>query len=121
MRVVATGPVVASVEVSNGTTLSTTTGATAGAGSWLLPAASPGPVRLVVLNPELEDAQVVVRALRENGGEFNVTVPAESVIEVGLDASDAFLVDSDVPVVALLYEVGETADSIAIGAPIDDG
>lgn len=121
VRVVATSPVVVSLEVSDGTTLSATTATQQTAGSWLLPAAASQGVRVVLLNPELEDASVVVRALREGGGEFPVNLPAEGVIELSLDAADAYLVDSDVPIVAMLFEAGEAADALAMGVPVDNG
>lgn len=121
VRVVSTSPVVVSLEVADDTVLATTTGASGAAGSWLLPAAAEQPVRVIVLNPELEDASVVIRALRAGSDEFRVTVPAEGVVEVSLDGADAFLVDSDVPVVALLYGASENADFMAIGVPADDG
>ena len=121
VRVVATSPVVVSLEVSDGTTLSATTATQQTAGSWLLPAAASQGVRVVLLNPELEDASVVVRALREGGGEFPVNLPAEGVIELSLDAADAYLVDSDVPIVAMLFEAGGAADALAMGVPVDNG
>jgi hypothetical protein len=119
-RVVATGPIVTTLQLTDGTKHSATTGAPAPAGSWLLPAASTGSARLVILNPELEDASVVIRAMREDGREFRSTVAAESVLETSLDGADAYLVDSDVPIVVLLYEAGEMDDALAMGTPIED-
>ncbi len=122
VRVVSALPVVASLETGDDASVGVTTGATAAAGSWLIPSAlSAGSARLVVLNPGLEDASVVVRSLRSGSGEISANVAAESVVEILLDGADGYLVDSSVPVVVLLAGTGENSGMLAIGVPVIDG
>jgi hypothetical protein len=122
VRVVTALPVVTSLQVRDEGTLSVTTGAPVATGSWLVPAAlEGGSVRIVVLNPDLEDASVVITALRGSPVEFRVTVPAESVLELSLDGTDGYRVDADIPVVALLAGKGPGYTVLAVGVPVDDG
>lgn len=122
IRVVSALPLVASLETGDEASVGVTTGATTPAGSWLIPSAlSAGSARLVVLNPGLEDAPVVIRPLRPGSGEIAANVPAEGVVEVVLDGADGYLVDSTVPVVVLLAGTGENSGVLAIGMPIVDG
>ncbi len=122
VRVVASLPVVASLQTGDGASIGVTTGATAPGGSWLIPAAlTGGSARLVILNPELEDASVVLRSLRSGSAEISLTVPAEGVVEVALDGADGYLIDSAVPVVVLLAGTGESTGALAVGVPVVDG
>jgi hypothetical protein len=122
VRVVSASPVVTSLQVREEGTLSITTGATFATGSWLIPAAlQGGSGRIFVLNPDLEDASVVITALRGSSTQFRVSVPAESVLELPLDGADGYRIDSDIPVVAMLSGSGPGAAFLAIGVPVDDG
>lgn len=124
LRVISTSPVVATLVVETDSMLGMTTGATEPAGSWLLPAAlatGADSARVVVLNSGLEDAAMTVRSLRTAGSQLSLTVPAESVVELALDAADGYLVDATLPVVALLVVVGQDVGAAAIGVPLVDG
>src|SRR5690606_15695942 len=87
VRVVATSPAVGSLDGSGGSPPAATPATLQTGGSWLLPAAASDGGRVELLNLELEDASVVVRALREGGGESPVNLPAEGVVELSLDAA----------------------------------
>ncbi len=124
VRVISATPVVATLWIETGSALAVTAGANEPAGSWLIPAALvPGVEtgRLILLNPGLEDATVTLRSLRDSPSQVTLTVGAESVVEVALDAADGYLVDSASPVVALLTLLGEEVGAAAIGVPLDDG
>ncbi len=122
VRVVSSSPVVASLQTGDGASIGVTTGATSPAGSWLIPAAfTGGTARLVILNPDLEDASVVLRSLRAESAQLTVNVAAEGVVEIALDGADGYLVDSAVPVVVLFSGSGESTGALAIGVPVTDG
>jgi hypothetical protein len=125
VRVISSSPVVSTLWVEDATSLSVTTGSATPANNWLLPGAVAGgggeSPRLVLLNPGLEDASVVIRSVRVGGVELTQTVPAQSVVELVLEAADGFQVEASVPVVALLATTGQAATSLSMGAPVIDG
>jgi hypothetical protein len=125
VRVISSSPVVSTLWVEDATSLSVTTGSATPANNWLLPGAVAGgggeSPRLVLLNPGLEDASVVIQSVRVGGVELTQTVPAQSVVELVLEAADGFQVEASVPVVALLATTGQGATSLSMGAPVIDG
>lgn len=122
LRVVSTLPVGTTLVTGDGNVLGATTGAAVAAGTWLVPAAlDGGSARVVLLNPELEDASVTVRALRTAGTDFPLTIPAEGVTELALEGADAYIVESNVAIVVLLVGSGIDTGVLTMGVPVTDG
>jgi hypothetical protein len=123
-RVISTSPVVATLWFEDLASMAVTTGATETSTLWLLPgSAQPGleSQRLVLLSPGLEDASVTVHSLRPDRAQRSVVVAAQTVVELALEPSDGFLVDSSAPVVALMALLGQGPGGISIGMPFTDG
>lgn len=136
VRVIANTPVVATIRSEGIEALALTAGAMAPAGIWLVPgsiALIPPPVpdegeepvpvmpagRLIILNPSIEDALVVIRALGGATTAEEVVVEAESVHYYEFDSADGHIVESDIPVV-VLWIAGDS-DAMSIGVPIPNG
>lgn len=124
VRVVSTGPVVASLRVESETALATTNGAISQANRWMLPGAGTpdgGSATVVIMNAGLDDATVGVRPLRPNTSQRELTVDADDVIELGLEQADGYLIESTGPVVVLWTSRTDSGSTLAIGVPISDG
>jgi hypothetical protein len=124
VRVVSAGPVVAQLWSEDESALGVTTGAVEASVRWLLPGSLAAGVesgRIVILNPGLEDARVTIRSLRQASSQRTLSVPAESVVELVLEAADGFSIESNAPVVALLAATGSAGGALSMGVPISDG
>lgn len=124
IRVISTGPVVASLWVDSGAGMSATTASSVDAPVWLLPGAFAPPGgsgSIVVFNSGVDDVTVNVRSLQENSLARNFELPSERVLTVPLVAADGYRVESTGPVVALWTSELGGASTAAIGIPVQDG
>lgn len=124
VRVITTGPVVASLRIDSDTGLATTNGATTPANRWMLPGAGAhegGSSTVVILNVGLEDSTVGVRPLRADTSLRELVVAADDVVELGLEPADGYLIESTGPVVVLWTARTEAGGSLAMGVPLADG
>ncbi|MGD2061050.1 MAG: DUF5719 family protein [Acidimicrobiia bacterium] len=124
VRVIGTGPLVATLWMEDDGRVATTTASPVDAPVWLLPGASAPPGgsgSLVVLNSGVDDVTVNVRSLQETSLTRNFDLQAERVLTVPLVAADGYRVESTGPVVVLwTSEIGGTG-TVAGGIPIQDG
>ncbi len=124
VRVIGTGPLVATLWMEDEQGVATTTASPVDAPTWLLPGASTPPGgsgSLVVLNSGVDDVTVSVRSLQEISLTRDFDLQAERVLTVPLVAADGYRVESTGPVVVLwTSEIGE-ARTLAGGIPIQDG
>jgi hypothetical protein len=123
-RVVSTGPVASFVSDETETSVSLTSGATAPAGTWLMPGA--GSINgatgtVVVFNPGIEEATIVVTARRSRSRAREVVIPAGAVLEVETfdGQADGYVVTGNRPVVALWTLSGASGFATSIGTPIE--
>lgn len=124
VRVLSTGPVVPMLWSESVDGLSVTTASTTPASRWFLPGASSpqgGTAALVVLNTGIEDFEMSIRPLREDSIVRTVVVPADGVIEVGVEVADGYLIESTGPVVALWTAQRGHSSLAAIGVSLPDG
>lgn len=124
VRVIATGPVVASLWMDSASGMAATTGSPVDATVWLLPGASGPPggsSALVVLNSDLEPVTVTVRRLADSAIVRELEVAAEGVLVADLVAADGYRVEADGPVVALWTSSLEGSGTAALGIPLQDG
>jgi hypothetical protein len=124
VRVISTSPVVPTVWFEDQASIAVTSGGTEAASRWLLAgSALPGleSQRVVLLNPGLEDASVIIHSLRAARAQRTVVVPAQTVIELALEPADGFLLEASVPIVGLLSLSGQGSSAVSIGAPLADG
>lgn len=144
VRVIASGPVTVTLRSDSPDGLAVTSGTNEAAFRWLVPGAleerqapepdeeegteegeetPPGPIppsgRLVVLNPGIEDANVVVRMLGGTMSQREFTVAAESVLEIEFGGGDAQLIEATAAVVVLW--IAGPADAFAMGVALPDG
>lgn len=125
MRVVSTQPVAVFLRTRTEAGVAITSGATAPASRWLLPAAGLAPGNTgstVILNAGLEDATVVVTAHREQSAAEQYVVAAGTVLEVDLieGNANAYSVKSEASLVALSVTTTPTGTAYSIGVPIPD-
>lgn len=125
IRIISTGPVVPTLRIDTDAGLATTTASTAQANRWMLPGASApeggGAATVVILNASIEDSTVSIRPLRDNSAVRSLPLPSDSVVEIGLEPADGYLIDSTSPVVVLWASRAASGGSVAIGVPLDDG
>lgn len=125
IRVISTGPVVPTLRIASDGGFATTTASSAQANRWMLPGASVpeggGGATVVILNASIEDSSVSIRPLREGSAVRTVPVRSDSVVEIGLEAADGYLIESTSPVVVLWASRGASGSSAAIGVPLGDG
>ena len=124
IRVIATGPLVASLWIDSDAGMAATTASPVDAPVWLLPGALAPPGgsgALVVLNASVDDVELNVRSMRETSLERNFELPAEGVLSVPLIAADGYRVEATGPVVALWVSEIDGAGTAALGIPIQDG
>ncbi|MEA1902066.1 MAG: DUF5719 family protein [Actinomycetota bacterium] len=125
VRVVSTGPVVPVLRWSSPDIgVAITTGVVVEANRWFLPGASTlegGWATIIMLNAGIEDSTVSIRPLRENTSVRSFEVSSESVLAIGIEEADGYLVESTNPVVVLWTAQRAGSTSAAIGVPILDG
>lgn len=125
MRVVSTQPVAVFLRTKTEAGVALTSGATAPASRWLLPAAGLAPGNTgstVILNTGLDDATVVVTAHREQSAAEQYVVAAGTVLEVDPIEGNAaaYSVKSEGSLVALFVTTTPTGTAYSIGVPIPD-
>ena len=124
IRVISTGPVVASLWVDSDFGLASTTGSPVDAPVWLLPGAS-GPAggsgSLVVLNAGIEPVTVSIRTLGESALVRTLDVAAEDLLVERLVAADGYRVEASAPVVVMWSSQLNGAGAAALGIPVQDG
>jgi hypothetical protein len=125
MRVVSTQPVAVFLRTKTEAGVAITSGATAPAPRWLLPAAGLAPGNTgstVILNAGLDDATVVVTAHREQSAAEQYVVAAGTVLEVEPieGNSNAYSVKGEGSLVALFVTTTPTGTAYSIGVPIPD-
>jgi len=125
MRVVSTQPVAVFLRTKTDAGVAITSGATAPASRWLLPAAGLAPGNTgstVILNAGLDDATVVVTAHREQSEAEQYVVAAGTVLEVDPieGNANAYSVKSEGSLVALFVTTTPTGTAYSIGVPIPD-
>jgi hypothetical protein len=124
VRVIATGPVVASLWMSSDQTLASTTASQVEAPVWLLPGASSPPGgsgSLVILNAGIETATVNIRTLGDQAVVRSVDVAAEGVLVEDLVAAAGYRVEASSPVVAMWTSNLGGEGTAATGIPLQDG
>lgn len=124
VRVVATGPLVATMWQESEEGLSVTTASQVAANRWFLPnAARPedGTATLVILNTAIDSGAVVVRPLREGAQVLRLTVDPDTVTELALADGTGYLVESVGETVVLWTAKRPQSSSAAMGIPIFDG
>jgi hypothetical protein len=125
MRVVSTQPVAVFLRTKTEAGVAITSGATAPASRWLLPAAGLAPGNTgstVILNAGLDDATVVVTAHREQSAAERYVVAAGTVLEVDPieGNANAYSVRGEGSLVALFVTTTPTGTAYSIGVPIPD-
>ena len=124
LRVLAAGPVAATLWVRSETALAATTGSPVSASRWFLPGASAvgsGRSSAVIFNAGIDDDTVVVRPLKDGAYARSLALPAESAIEVGLAAADGYLIESTGPMAAAWAASRGEAAMLAGGVPAPGG
>jgi hypothetical protein len=125
MRVVSTQPVAVFLRTKTEAGVAITSGATAPASRWLLPAAGLAPGNTgstVILNAGLDDATVVVTAHREQSAAEQYVVAAGTVLELEPieGNANAYSVRGEGSLVALFVTTTPTGTAYSIGVPIPD-
>jgi hypothetical protein len=125
MRVVSTQPIAVFLRTKTEAGVAITSGATAPASRWLLPAAGLAPGNTgstVILNAGLDDATVVVTAHREQSAAEQYVVAAGTVLEVDPieGNANAYSVRGEGSLVALFVTTTPTGTAYSIGVPIPD-
>lgn len=124
LRVVSTGPVVPTIRLSGeGFGISMTTGASSDSNRWFLPGARApegGWATVVLFNGGIEDAEVRIRALRESTSTRTIAVASETVVALGIESADGYLIESTNPIVSMWNAQREGSSSVAIGVPLTD-
>jgi hypothetical protein len=64
---------------------------------------------------------VSVRSLREQSLVRTIDLPADGVVEIGLETADGYLIESSGPIVAMWVASRDNAGIAAMGVPILDG
>ena len=124
VRVISTGPVVATLWIDSQFGLAATTGGTVEATRWFLPGAGSPPNRsatAIILGVGIEDGAVSIRPLNSGMPTLTFDLPADGVIEVALVASDGYLIESSQPMIAMWAGQGGGTRFAAMGVPILDG
>lgn len=139
VRIITTSPVVATLRSPGPQGLAVTPGVSEPASVWLVPGnleaetppepeeeeeeeepSTPEPAgRLVILNPSIDDAVVVVRSLGANPTEREFILDAEAVTIVEFGSAEGHIVESDVPIVVLW--IAGNSDAMSMGVAIPDG
>lgn len=125
-RVISAQPVAAFLRSHTGERVAITSGSAVTANRWLLPGAgstATGGGTLVVANPSLDDATLVVTSLRDQSVALELTVAAGQVVELaGFEGRGrGYVVDAGEPVVAMWNTTEGAAGAFAIGMPVLDG
>ncbi len=125
LRVIATGPVAATLKFEQSRGLSISGGSSIDATSWLLPGAeSPvgGEGKLIIFNNGIEEVDANVRALG-GGFEFNrtLTIPGGMVEGVVIVEAEGYRVDATGPVVVAWVSLPESGRNMSMGVPVIDG
>jgi hypothetical protein len=124
IRVISTGPVVASLWMETESGVAVTTGIVDPATRWLLPGAGApeeGRAVLVVMNPGLEDVAVTVRPLRPKSTVTRYEVGADGLLEIELGPATGYLVESEGPTLVMWMATRLGAGAAAVGVPIQGG
>lgn len=124
IRVISTGPVVASLLIDSETGLAATTASAVEATRWFLPGAGTPPrgsATVIILGVGIEDGTVSIRPLNSDSPTHTFDLPADGVIEVALVASDGYLIESSQPMIAMWAAQGGGTRIAAMGVPILDG
>lgn len=125
IRVVSTQPVGVSLRNIDGSGVALTTGSVTAASRWLLPAAGlglGGAGRMVILNVGLDEASVIVTALRDASVAEQFALPAGTVVEFGaIDGiSNGYTVKGEGQFVAMWVTSTGTATAYSVGVPLVD-
>ena len=124
VRVIATGPVVASLWMDSPAGMAATTGSSVDAPVWLMPGASGPPggsSSLVILNSGIEPVTVSVRSLADQSLVRTLEVAAEGVLVSDLVAADGYRIEATGPVVAMWTSSVDGGGTAALGIPLQDG
>lgn len=124
VRVIATGPVVASLWMDSPAGMAATTASPVDAPVWLMPGASGPPggsSALVILNSGIESVTVSVRSLADSSIVRNLEVDAEGVLVADLVAADGYRVEASGPVVAMWTSSVDGGGTASLGIPLQDG
>ena len=124
VRIISTGPVVATLWINSETGLGITTASAVEATRWFLPGAGAlagGQARAVILSVGIDGGIVSVRSLREESLVRVINLAADGVVEIGLETADGYLIESSGPIVAMWIARRGNAGIAAIGVPILNG
>jgi len=124
MRVISTAPVVPTLWIESDTGLGVTTASPRGANRWFLPGAGNpegGWSTVVMLNTAIDASEVSIRSLREGTSVITVIVDSDSVLELGLETADGYLVESVGETVVMWSGHRDSSSAAAIGVPMSDG
>jgi hypothetical protein len=124
VRVISTGPIVATLWIDSEAGLAVTTGSAVESTRWFLPGAGTPPngsATVVILGVGIEDGSVSIRPLNTTMPTHNFDLPADGVIEVPLVAGDGYLIESSQPMIAMWAGEGGGTRVAAMGVPILDG
>ena len=125
IRVVSTQPVAVVLRSIEEGGVALTTGSTVPASRWLLPGAGLGPGgigRMVILNAGLDEATVIVTALREESVAEQFVVPAGTVVEFpAIDGNaDAYTLKGEGLLVPMWVTSTGTATAYSAAVPLVD-
>ena len=124
VRIISTGPVVPILWINSEAGFAITTASAVEATRWFLPGAGAlagGQARAVILSVGIDGAIVSVRSLREQSLVRSIDLPADGVVEIGLEIADGYLIESSGPIVAMWVARRDNAGIAAMGVPILDG
>lgn len=132
VRVITNSPSVTTLQLRGEGRFGVTAGATSASRRWVAPGSLEAPPppesdgesevpplpagRLVILNPGIEDAFVVVSPSGPSGAAIELTVPAEGVAQFDFGTADAHFIESDMPVV-VLWVAGD-GDALSLGVMV---
>jgi hypothetical protein len=125
IRVVSTQPVAVFLRTVHEGGVALTTGSTETSSRWLLPGAglAPGATgSMVILNAGLDEANVVVTALRDQSVAQQFPVPAGTVVQIPAieGNANAYLLEGEGLLVPLWVTTTGTGSAYSIGVPILD-
>jgi hypothetical protein len=124
VRVISTGPVVATLWIDSEDGLAATTGSSIESTRWFLPGAGTPPngaATAVILGVGIEDGTVSIRPLNSAAPTHTFDLPSDGVVEIALVASDGYLIESSQPMIVMWAGQGGGTRVAAMGVPILDG
>lgn len=124
VRVISTGPIVATLRAESDSGLSVTNGSTVAANRWFLPGAGTpagGRASVVLMNVGIDTTTVSIRSLGQSGFFRTLEIEVDGVVETPIAVADGYLIESVGPIVVLWSSTRGSASTAAIGVPLGDG